>query len=53
MKLQRERERERENGLLLAYRKGGQAVVGLFSYSTESQRGGQRYSLIGGDSYGC
>lgn len=33
-------------------KKGGQAVVGLFSV-TESKRGGQKYSLIGGDSYGC
>lgn len=50
MKLQRER--ERENGLLLAYWKGGQAVVFAMP-SARLPKGGQRYSLIGGNSYGC
>lgn len=54
LKYQRERERERESYSPLGcnYRKGGHAV-GLAVPSMISRKGGQRYSLIGGDSYGC
>lgn len=41
-------------GVLLTswYRKGGQAVAVVMP-SIRLPKGGQRYSLIGGNSYGC
>lgn len=51
LKLQRERERESYSPLGYKYQKGGQAIGNL--PSVISTKGGQRYSLIGGNSYGC
>ena len=49
LKHQRERERERE-GSPLGIQERRQALGNL---PPRLPKGGQRYSLIGGDSYGC
>lgn len=50
--LKHQRERESYSPLGYKYQKGGHAVVFAMP-SKRLPKGGQRYSLIGGDSYGC